>query len=230
MNPPPSSNTYPWGVLFDWDGVIVDSSAHHEQSWHLLAAEHGQKVPEGGFKKSFGMKNEHIIPNLFQWTSEPARVSQMSLRKEELYRELLKSKGITPLPGVLPWLKKLKAAGIPTCIASSTHRLNILTSLDTMGISEFFSAMVTSEDVRHGKPDPEVFLAAATKINRDPRLCVVFEDAMVGVQAARAGGMKVIALTTTHDAKNFSECDMVLPNFLSLGIHEVDALFNEKIA
>lgn len=100
------------GAIFDWDGVIVDSSSHHEESWERLAMETGFTLPEGHFRKGFGMKNEFIIPNLLNWSNRAQEIRQLSLRKEELYREILLEWGIRPLPGVIEWLTELRQHGI----------------------------------------------------------------------------------------------------------------------
>ncbi|TVR51858.1 MAG: HAD family phosphatase [Puniceicoccaceae bacterium] len=186
------------GALFDWDGVVLDSSRQHELSWERLAAEEGRTLPAGHFKAGFGRKNEFIIPELLGWTREHAEVRRLSLRKEELYREIVAEQGIEPLPGVKVFLERLRAAGVPCAVGSSTQRKNIETVLGVMGLADYFPHLVTSEDVGKGKPDPEVFLKAAAAVGRPPERCVVFEDAYFGLEAARAGGMKAVAVATTH--------------------------------
>jgi beta-phosphoglucomutase family hydrolase len=185
------------GAIFDWDGVIIDSSAQHERSWELLAAEINLPLPEGHFKRGFGKKNEAIIPNL-GWATDAGEVHRLGLRKEELYRELVRRDGVTPLPGARMLLEALRAAGVPCAVGSSTHRANIETIFDATGLRPFFQAVVTGEDVMHGKPAPDVFLLGAERIGRAPQSCVVFEDAFVGVEAAHAGGMKCVAVATTN--------------------------------
>jgi beta-phosphoglucomutase family hydrolase len=185
------------GAIFDWDGVIIDSSAQHERSWELLAAEINLPLPEGHFKRGFGKKNEAIIPDL-GWATDAAEVQRLGLRKEELYRELVRRDGVTPLPGAQMLLEALRAAGVPCAVGSSTHRTNIETIFDATGLRPFFQAVVTGEDVMHGKPAPDVFLLGAERIGRMPRSCVVFEDAFVGIEAAHAGGMKCVAVATTN--------------------------------
>lgn len=199
-----------WGALFDWDGVIIDSSSHHEESWERLAREEARTLPPDHFKKGFGRKNEVIIPKLLGWTHEPAEIRRISLRKEALYREVVAERGLSALPGVRTWLERLRDAGVPCAIGSSTHRANIDLSLGLIGLAEFFSAIVTAEDVSHGKPDPEVFLTAAARIARPPERCVVFEDAHVGIAAARAGGMRVVGVATTHPAGELTAADLAV--------------------
>src|SRR4029453_11533563 len=113
--------------------------------------------------------------------------------------------GLEPLPGVKAWLERLRDAGVPCAIGSSTHRPNIDLSLSILGFASFFSAIVTGEDVTFGNPDPQVFLVAASRIQRSPECCVVFEDAFVGIEAAKAGGMRVIGVATTHPPEALNE-------------------------
>jgi len=190
--------TTPRGAIFDWDGVIINSAEHHERSWELLATEIGKPLFDGHFKAGFGMKNEVIIPELLKWTRDADEVRQISLRKEAIYREVVVKRGIVALPGVENWLQTLREAGVACVIASSTHRENILLSLGVLGLEAYFEAMVTAEDVKRGKPDPEVFLTAAKKIGVAPEHGIVFEDALVGVAAAQAARIRVAAVTTTN--------------------------------
>jgi beta-phosphoglucomutase-like phosphatase (HAD superfamily) len=211
-----------WGAIFDWDGVIIDSSAHHEESWQRLAAETGYHLPPGHFKRGFGMKNEKIIPDLLQWSSDPAEVRALSLRKEELYREIVREWGITPLAGVVVWLDRLGERDIPCAIGSSTHRLNIETGLTILGFNDRFAAIVTAEDVHAGKPDPEVFLTAATRLCIPPERCVVFEDALVGIEAAHRGKMQVVAVATTNPIDSLKAAD--------IAVHRLDELTVDQLA
>jgi len=186
------------GVIFDWDGVIIDSSAQHEKSWEQLAAEERCALPADHFKRGFGMKNERIIPELLGWAEDVEEIRRLSLRKEALYREIVHTGGMMALPGVGIFLRRLREARVPFAVGSSTHRLNIDTILEVLGFTGLFAGIVTAEDVKQGKPHPDVFLRAAQTIGRESMACVVFEDAFVGIEAARAGGMKVVGVATTH--------------------------------
>ena len=218
------------GAIFDWDGVIIDSSRHHEESWNRLARESGRILPEGHFLKGFGMKNEVIIPGILAWTRDEAEIRALSLRKEVLYREIIREWGLEPLPGVRPFLASLAAAGIPRVIGSSTHRLNITTSLEMLGLAGFFTEtapadlLVTAEDVRQGKPDPEVFLKAADRIGMKPSRCVVFEDAPMGVDAALAGGMKAVGVAGTHGEAVLAKAHRVVRRLDELSPADLEAL------
>jgi len=214
-----------WGAIFDWDGVIIDSSKHHEESWERLAREISKTLPNGHFKRGFGMKNEFIIPKILAWSEDAAEIERLSLRKEMLYRAVVKERGIVALPGVEPWLRTLGDAGVPCVIGSSTHRENIETTLELTGLRDCFSAIVSAEDVMHGKPHPEVFLKSAQKIGRSPEQCVVFEDAHVGIEAARNAGMRVIAVATTNPLAELTDADLAVERLDQLRIEQIEKWF-----
>ncbi|MGC9036612.1 MAG: HAD family hydrolase [Verrucomicrobiia bacterium] len=214
-----------WAAIFDWDGVIVDSSEPHEQAWEILAKREGRTCPPGFFPKSFGMKNERVIPELLKWSNDPQEIHRLSIEKEAVYREIIRKQGIKTIPGALQWLKQLKDNGIARAIASSTIRENIDCALEILGLGKYFQAIVAGEDVRQGKPEPEVFLLAARRLGREPKDCVVFEDAHVGIEAGLRAGMKVVALATTHPDHTLKGAHLVVKDFTKLDLQDVDALF-----
>lgn len=186
-----------WGVLFDWDGVVIDSSSEHERAWELLASERGLPLPQGHFKAGFGKKNEVIIPML-GWAHDSHAVRELADRKEELYRSLVAANGVRILPGARELLLALKEEGIPRSVASSTPKENLNALFAATGLGALFDAVVCGDDVSHGKPDPEVFLKAASLLGLPPARCIVIEDAFPGIEAGRSGGMRVIGVATTH--------------------------------
>lgn len=205
-------------AIFDWDGVIVDSSAQHEKSWERLAEETGLPLFEGHFQQSFGMKNQDIIPNILKWSDDPARCKQLSDRKEEHYRDILREDGIEPLPGVLPFLNALKQADIPCVVGSSTDRLNIETIIEMTGLEGYFLEIISSENVKIGKPHPDVFLKAAQAAGADPEHCVVFEDAHTGIEAGLAAGMKVVAVTSTRPREMLKHAHIIVDRLDELDV------------
>ena len=187
-----------WAAVFDWDGVILDSSRHHEESWERLAQETGKPLPAGHFRKGFGRRNIEIMRDMLAWSRDPGEIDRLSRRKEELYREVVEEWGIDPLPGVRAWLERLSKAGIPCGIGSSTEAKNVEVGLKKLGLGNFFQTAVTAEHVQRGKPAPDVFLEVSRQLKIEPARCVVFEDAPAGVEAGRAAGMRVVGVTTTH--------------------------------
>ena len=182
----------------------------------MLGAEENKALPEGHFKKGFGRKNQVIIPEILGWTEDPDEIERLGNRKEELYREIVADKGVDRIPGIEAFLQSLKEAGIACAVGSSTPRKNVETILEMVGFGPYFQAIVCAEDVTHGKPNPEVFLTGAARLDIEPANCAVFEDAYAGLQAAKAGGMKAIGLATTHPATALEpyEPDLILENFL----------------
>ena len=214
----------PWAAIFDWDGVIIDSSRQHELSWKQLAQHEKLPLPAGHFQRSFGMKNERIIPNLLCWTTDPAEIKRLSWLKEEFYRQIVRTSGIQALPGVREFLERLDAAGIPRIIGSSTPRENIELVVELVGLRRYFQQIVAAADVTHGKPDPEVFLLCAQRLGFPANRCVVFEDAHVGIEAARAAKMKVVGVATTHPAATLRDADRVVHRLDELDIADVAQL------
>jgi len=217
-----------WAAIFDWDGVILDSSKHHEESWERLAKEEGKILPEGHFLRGFGRRNVEIMRDLLQWSDDLQEIQRLSLRKEELYREVVEDWGIQSLPGVRTWLERLEQAGIPCAIGSSTEQKNVQLGLRLLGLESFFQTAVTAEHVQRGKPAPDVFLQAAEKVGIDPRRCVVFEDAPSGVAAARAAGMKVVGVTTTHPGGHLDGVDREVARLDELKTNELSEWFSRS--
>ena len=215
-----------FALIFDWDGVIINSEGFHRQSWELLAEEEGLALPERAFESSFGMRNEQIIPEVFHWAQpdEIKRIEALGGRKEALYREIIAREGIDPLPGVLSLLDHLRAAGIPAAVGSSTPRENIDVVMEILGVTGAFQAIVAAADVSKGKPDPEVFFTAAKRLDYAPRQCVVIEDAHAGIAAAKAGGFPTLAVATTHPAESLTQADSCHPDLTTVTVEGLRAL------
>ena len=219
-----STSSAPWAALFDWDGVVIDSSAQHERSWELLAEEIQKPLPEGHFKKGFGRKNQIIIPEILDWSHDPEEIEALGRRKEELYRELVAKDGVEILPGAKELLVALREAGIPRAVGSSTPRANLEAIFAATGLDAYFDAVVCAEDVSHGKPDPEVFLKGASKLGVDPKRCIVFEDALPGIEAGQRGGMKVVAVATTNPIELLSHAEKSVKSLSEVSVDDLARL------
>jgi beta-phosphoglucomutase family hydrolase len=212
------------GALFDWDGVVIDSSEKHERSWELLSAEIGRPLPPDHFLRGFGRKNQFIIPEILGWTHDPAEIQRLADRKEELYRELVRESGVKILPGARELLAALREAGLPRAIGSSTPRANLEAIFASTGLDEFFDAVVSAEDVVHGKPAPDVFLKGAELLRLPPERCVVFEDALFGIEAGHRAGMKVIAVATTNPIERLQHAERAVHSLEEIRPADVLAL------
>jgi beta-phosphoglucomutase len=182
-----------YGAIWDMDGTLVDTAELHFQAWAEVSREQGRGFTRADFAATFGQRNPEIIAKLFGNRFSDREVAQLGEHKEELYRAAAR-KGVTLLPGAASLLTGLHQAGVKQAIGSSAPRKNLDLILDLTGIGPYLQAIIGSEETQRGKPDPQVFLAAAERLGIAPGRCVVFEDAVAGVQAARNGGMKCIAV------------------------------------
>lgn len=182
-------------VIWDVDGTLVDTAEHHFLAWQRFAADAGLPFTRADFAATFGWRNPEIVRKLFDPAASNEKCADIGLRKETLYRAMVREHGTALLPGVETLLKAFADQGWPQAVGSSAPRENLDLLLTITNTRPYFAAVVSGEDVTRGKPDPEVFLTAAAKLGADPRRCVVFEDAVAGVEAARAAGMRCVAVT-----------------------------------
>ena len=187
-------------ALWDMDGTLIDSEEFHWISWRDTLASEGITITREQFLATFGQRNDSIIPQLLGGAATPERIERISTAKEELYRDLVRKHGMKPLPGVATWLHRLHEGGWLQSIASSAPRENIEVVLQALEAAHYFQAIVSAEDVRKGKPDPEVYLVAASRVGASPDRSIVVEDAVAGVEAARSAGMRSIGVSRNGKA------------------------------
>ena len=217
-----------FGAIFDWDGVVVDSSHIHLKSWEILAKELVLPLPNDHFERGFGKRNQTIIPDILGWTKNLELIEKWGLRKEEIYREIGASDGIPLAKGSKEFLERLHAEPFRCAIGTSTERKNVELAIKQHDLSNFFSASACSEDVQEGKPNPEVFLRAAAGLSISPTQCVVFEDSPHGIAAAINANMKSVALTTSHPANVFMHLqpDLVVGSLAEVTPAQILELFH----
>jgi beta-phosphoglucomutase len=207
----------PRAVLWDMDGTLIDSEDLHWASWRETMANQGIAITREQFLSTFGQRNDSILPQWLGAAATPERIERIANAKEESYRNLVRKNGISPLPGVTGWLQRLHERGWLQAIASAAPRTNIEVVLEALSASHFFQGIVSAEDVHRGKPDPEVYLTAASRVGAAPGRCIVVEDAVAGVEGARNAGMKSIGVS--HNGKHLP-ADIVVQ---SLDLLESDA-------
>jgi beta-phosphoglucomutase len=189
-----------YAILFDVDGVLVDSYDAHFQSWQKLADQRGVRFSEADFARTFGQTSREILAN--DWPEELSnpQIAEMDDRKEQMYREIIRAQ-FKEIPGARDLAAALLDGGFALAVASSGPRGNIEAALDGLGHPEWFSAVASGQEVECGKPDPAVFLLAAQRLGADPGRCCVIEDAPAGVQAGKRAGCAVAALTGTAEGQ-----------------------------
>ena len=212
-------------VLWDMDGTLVDSEEFHWISWQRALAKEGIVITPEQFLSTFGTRNDSI---LHQWLGAAAtqeRMERIANAKEELYRDLIRREGISPLPGVAHWVRHLHQEGWLQAVASAAPRENIVAVLEALSATHVFQGIVSAEDVRQGKPDPEVYLAAAARVGVSPERCIVVEDAVAGVEGARRAGMRSIGVN--HEGVHLP-ADIVVPSLEFLDSNAFDKLLEDK--
>jgi len=228
-------------VIWDMDGVIADTAACHLQAWQRLWAEQGMAFTDEQFRRTFGQRTAEIIRGLLGPDVPAEEVCALGKRKEAYCRELLRQQ-LHALPGVRELLAALARAGFRQALASSeapsrppfrgvrrdgassAPLKNVALILETLDIGRYFSAVVSEADVTLGKPDPQIFLLAAARLGVEPRRCLVMEDAVAGVQAATAAGMRCLAVTTTNPGARLAAADRVVSSLTEVGVADIEAL------
>ncbi|MBV9491014.1 MAG: HAD family phosphatase [Verrucomicrobia bacterium] len=203
----PSRPPYPFAaVLFDLDGVIVDNTALHRQTWEGFLRRHGFKPTVADLRAMDGRRAEEIIAQHFPPSRvSPGEAARLIEERETLYGERLLRGPVQAVAGVEAFLRGLAWLRVPCVLATSAHRLNVERVLGKLGLRESFLAWVTADDVTDGKPAPEVYLKAAARAGAAPERCLVIEDALAGVQAAKAAGAACLGLTTGVSAAALAE-------------------------
>ena len=212
------------GVLWDMDGVLVDTGEFHYQSWTETLAEYGIPLPYEQFRTTFGMNNEGILRMLLGERYTEELFIEISERKETRFREMIHGQ-VQLLPGVRPLLEALREANVPQAIASSAPQANIETILFEFNLESYFQALVSAVGLP-SKPHPAVFLAAAQRLDLQPGNCIVLEDAIPGVEAARRAGMRCVAVTTTNKAEDLGSADLVVDRLDMIKVADLMALLD----
>jgi beta-phosphoglucomutase len=219
----------PIGVIWDVDGTLVDTAELHFRAWVQLAAAIEKPFTRADFAATFGRRNPEIIRQLFGDDLDGDRIVELGNRKETLYRASVEREGTALLPGVARLLAAFAAAGWPQAVGSSAPRGNLELLLGATGTRRYFDAVVGQEDTTRGKPDPQVFLVAAGRLGVPPGRCVVFEDAVAGVEAAKAGGMRCVAVRFVghHPADKLAAAgaDLVVETLEEVTADDVRRLF-----
>jgi beta-phosphoglucomutase len=196
------------GVLWDMDGVLVDTGEFHYQSWKEVLEQHDLPFSREFFRQTFGMNNAGILAKLLGEDLTGELLTEISDQKEERFRELIRGR-VQALPGVILWLEHLQEAGWEQGIASSAPPANIDALMDELGLRDYFDVIGSGADLP-GKPDPALFLEVARQLDVRPAHCVVVEDSVAGVQAAKRAGMNCIAVTTTNPAGALEAADLIV--------------------
>jgi beta-phosphoglucomutase len=200
-------------VLWDMDGTLVNSEELHWIAWRNTMAKEGIVITREQFLSTFGQRNDSIIPAWLGSAVSAGRIERIGQAKEELYRDLVQRVGIAPESGVATWLDRLHKHGWQQAIASAAPRANVDAVLEALSATHVFQGIVSAEDVHRGKPDPEVYLLAASRVDVPAERCIVVEDAAAGIEGARRARMRSIGIS--HKGKDL-HADVVVKSLEQL--------------
>ncbi len=212
-------------VIWDMDGVIADTGPYHLRAWQGVFKKRGVDFTEEDFRRHFGQRNDTIIRDALGANLSAEEIKAIAEEKEESYRRQVAHR-VKPLPGAIELIKSLVKGGIKVAIASSAPLENIQLVTRRLGIGDCFQAIVWGEEVTEGKPSPQGFLLAARKLGVEPGNCLVIEDAVAGVTAAKRAGMKCLAVTNSHPAQSLRGADLIVDTLQKVTVNDMAALFN----
>lgn len=209
-----------FAVIFDMDGVIVDSNPYHKQGWKTFCAKHNIVLNEKEWEDNiFGRSGADSLPILLK---RSLTNTEIKIYCDEINSNFRNSAAdIMPLSGLNRFVEELQKEGIQFAMATSAPPENVAFILKKTGLEDFFDKIVDDTQISKSKPDPEVFLKAAIKLNTPPEKCIVFEDSLSGIAAAKSAGMKIIGVTTTHPPQILEDTQMAIPDFLNITVDDL---------
>jgi beta-phosphoglucomutase len=213
-------------IIFDMDGVLVNSTKYIWESFNVLLKDEGVHFTDKDIKKYLGLS---LRDQIQQWKKEygikEINLEEFSRKAAEIQLEGIK-KEFSPNNALHIFLNKAKAQNIKLAVATSSRRWRAEKILEILHIKDYFEAIVTSEDIHNHKPHPDVFLEAAKRLREHPEECVVFEDAVDGIRAARKGNMKVVAIKTQYQStEELHEADLIIKDFSEMNVTRLEQLF-----
>ena len=216
-----------FGVVFDMDGVIMNSNPYHERAWKKFCKAHNIMLADEEFHHYiFGRIAKDTIDYIFKKDHTMAEVNRYVDEKELIYREMY-AQNIKLLEGLYSFLEELQRRNIPVAIATSAPKDNVEFVFKYLPISHFFKFVLDASDIEKGKPDPEIYIRVIRKLGIPPNRCIVFEDSLSGIKSALAAGAKVIGVATTHRPEEFDGVKWVIENFVDLHYDHLLSILNE---
>ena len=207
------------------DGVIADTAPYHQKAWQGVFQKRGVNFTKEDFRRNFGQRNDTIIRNILGDTISQNETETIIREKESTFRHTVRQ-NIKPLPGAIKLIKSLTEHKIKIALASSAPIENIQLITKSLGINNYFQSIISGRDVTEGKPSPQGFLLAAKKLGVEPQNCIVIEDAVAGVTAAKRAGMRCLAVTNTHPKQSLAEADLIVDTLEAVSANDLEELIS----
>jgi beta-phosphoglucomutase family hydrolase len=216
-----------FAVLFDMDGVIIDSNPYHKDAWLEFCRRYQVELKEEDVPRYiYGKTNKTALVDVFQREFSPEESFRLSEEKEAIYRDLHRA-DIRLIKGLDHLLNAFEQHQIPLAVCTNAPVANLDFTLEETGIRPYFEVLIDASKVSKGKPDPEIYLKAAQLLQVPAERCIVMEDSTVGVEAGLRAGMKVVGITTTHTREELAHTHLVIDDFDELTVDRLAALLNE---
>lgn len=211
-------------VIFDMDGVICHTNPHHVVAFEAFFDKYQIPYTQEEFEEHmYGKHNGYIMTHFFKRSVAGEELAKLEFEKEAMFREIYKDK-VETIPHYLKFLEELKSRGFKTAVATSAPRANLDLIITTLQIKDKMDSLLSSEDVTHHKPDPEVYLKSAERVGVSAADCVVFEDSFSGASAAINAGMKVVGVLSTHTKEQLPPCDFYINDYSEINVEKILAL------
>lgn len=219
-------SSLPAALIFDMDGVLVDSNPFHLEKWiEFLNQRHIPFKPEDLPKQIFGQRNDNAFRHFLGTQLSQEEIRRLSEELEEKFREAFRSHA-RPLPGLHALITECHRAGVPMAVASSAMAKNVEFIVDTLGFCPYFRFLTSGDEVSRPKPDPEIYLRTANKLGLEPATCVAFEDSYVGLESVKQAGMKCVAIASTFSLDELqAKADLAVRTFEEVSLDGLGRLF-----
>jgi beta-phosphoglucomutase family hydrolase len=211
-------------VIWDMDGVLIDTYAFHYQAWSTVLEDYQIAFSQKTFQRIFGLKNDRAIKMLLGEGVSLEQMLAIEEKKEAAFRQMIQHQ-VQLLPGVMDWLEGLQHQGVLQAVATSAPPENVNALMAETHIQHYFATIISASEMP-GKPDPAVFLEAATRLKVTPQYCLVIEDSVAGLHAAKRAGMKCIAVTTTNPPERLTSANQVVENLTQLSVESFPTFFS----
>jgi beta-phosphoglucomutase family hydrolase len=205
-------------VIFDMDGTVVDTTRIEYDAWKQMFDERQVDFPYDDYIGALGAKGSEIVKERIDTTDD--EIEEMLAKKETYLKQLVEQNGLQLIPGVEKVMQEIQKLNLKMALATGSSQEKLDFIMERFHLRQYFDVFVTSDDVKNGKPDPEVFLKAASKMNVPPHECIVMEDASNGVEAAKSANMSCIAITSTRGKDQLEKADVVINHYRELSIEQ----------